>query len=270
MPELPEVETTVSELKEKIIGRKILKVWTDFEKMFKPNFLEFKKGVIGRTIKEISRRGKNIIIKLDSGKYILIHQKLTGSLLYGNKIEGRYIHLILSLDKGELVLSDLRKFAKAAFIPDLENYPDYKNLGPEPLSREFSLEKFEEIIKKSKGKIKKVLMDQEKIAGIGNIYSDEILFEAKIPPLRETQSLKEKETKTIYQAIKKILEKAIRAKGTSVSDYRRPSGEEGGFAKFLKVYQREGELCPRRGCGGKIQRLKFNSRSAHFCPKCQR
>ncbi len=269
MPELPEVETTVNELKEKIIGRKILKVWTDAEKLFKPNFLEFEKGVIGRTIKEISRRGKNIIIELDSGKYILVHQKLTGSLLYGTEIERPYIHLILSLDKGEIALSDLRKFAKVAFIPDLENYPDYKNLGPEPLSREFSLEKFEEIIKKSKGKIKKVLMDQEKIAGIGNIYSDEILFEAKVSPLRETQELKTKETKKLYLAIKKILEKAIKAKGTSVSDYRRPSGEEGNFAKFLKVYQREGKLCPRH-CGGRVKRIKFGSRSSHFCPRCQK
>ncbi len=269
MPELPEVETTVSELRDKILGRKILKVWTDFEKMFKPNFLEFEKGVIGRTIKEISRRGKNIIIELDSGKYILVHQKLTGSLLYGAKTEESYIHLILNLDKGELALSDLRKFAKVAFIPDLENYPDYKNLGPEPLNREFTSEKFKEILKKSKGKIKKVLMDQDKIAGIGNIYSDEILFEAKISPLRETQKIKAKEIKILYLAIKKILEKAIKAKGTSVSDYRRPSGEKGGFEKFLKAYQREGESCPRH-CGGKIQRLKFNGRSAHFCPKCQK
>jgi len=269
MPELPEVETTVSELRKKIIGKKILKVWTDLEKMFKPDFLAFKKGIIGQIIKEISRRGKNIILKLSSGKYILVHQKLTGSLLYGTEMKNPYIHLILFLDKGRLALSDLRKFAKVAFIPDLENYPDYKNLGPEPLSQEFSLEKFEEIIKKSKGKIKKVLMDQNKIAGIGNIYSDEILFEARISPLRETQKLKARETKILYLSIKKILEKAIEAKGASVSDYRRLSGEKGSFAKFLKVYRREGEPCPRR-CGGKVQRLKFGGRSAHFCPRCQK
>lgn len=269
MPELPEVETTVRELENKIIGRKILKVWTDAEKLFKPNFLAFEKGVIGRTVKEVSRRGKNIIIQLDSGKYILVHQKLTGSLLYGAEIKGLYIHLILTLDKGKLGLSDLRKFAKVAFISDLENSPDYKNLGPEPLSREFRLDKFREIFKKTKGKIKKVLMDQEKIAGIGNIYSDEILFEAKISPLREISSLKEKDIKALYLAIGKILKKAIKAKGTSVSDYRRPSGEKGGFEKYLKVYQREGGLCPRR-CGGRIKRLKFGGRSAHFCPRCQK
>lgn len=280
MPELPEVETTVNELRNKILGRKILRVWTDFEKMFKPDFLTFKKGVISQTIREISRRGKNIIIKLGSGKYILVHQKLTGSLLYGteinpvrnrisNGVKNPYIHLVLYLNKGILALSDLRKFAKVAFISDLKNSPDYQKLGPEPLSREFTLEKFEEILKKSKGKIKKVLLDQNKIAGIGNIYSDEILFEAEISPLRETQKIKPGEIKILYQAIKKILKKAIKAKGTSVSDYRRPSGEEGGFAKFLKVYQREGEPCPNN-CGGKVQRLKFNGRSAHFCPRCQK
>ena len=126
MPELPEVETTVRELKNKVIGRKILKAWTDVEKMFKPSFLEFQKGAVGQTIKEISRRGKNIILKLSSGKYILVHQKLTGSLLYGAEIKGLYIHLILFLDKGKLALSDLRKFAKVVFSENLENLPDYK------------------------------------------------------------------------------------------------------------------------------------------------
>ena len=268
MPELPEVETTVRELENKIIGRKILRAWTDAEKLFKPNFLEFEKGVIGRTIKGIDRRGKNIVIELDSGKHILVHQKLTGSLLYGAEIKNPYIHLILYLDKGKLALSDLRKFAKVAFIPDLENYPDYQKLGPEPLSRNFSLGKFEEILKKSKGKIKKVLMDQQKIVGIGNIYADEILFETKISPLRETPEIKPAEIKILYQAIKKILTKAIKAKGTSVSDYRRPSGKEGNFQKFLQVYRRAGKPCFR--CGEKIKRLKLNGRSAHFCPKCQK
>lgn len=268
MPELPEVETTVRELRSKIIGRKILKAWTDTEKLFKPNFLVFKKGVVGQTIKAISRRGKNIILKLDSGNYFLVHQKLTGSLLYGNEINLPYIHLVLDLDKGKLALSDLRKFAKVAFIPDLENYPDYQKLGPEPLSREFTLVKFQEILKKARGGIKKFLMDQEKIAGIGNIYADEILFEAKILPLRETPEIKPAEVKILYQIIKKILTKAIKAKGTSVSDYRRPSGKEGNFQKFLQVYRRTGKPCFR--CGEKIQRLKLNGRSSHFCPKCQK
>ena len=268
MPELPEVETTVRELRNKIIGRKILKAWTDTEKIFKPNFLAFKKGVVGQTVEAISRRGKNIILKLDSGSYFLVHQKLTGSLLYETEIKNPYIHLILDLDKGKLALSDLRKFAKVAFIPDLENYPDYQKLGPEPLSRGFTLEKFQEILEKARGGIKKVLMDQGKIAGIGNIYADEILFEAKISPLREAPKIKPAEIKILYQAVKKILEKAIKSKGTSVSDYRRPSGEKGNFAKFLKVYRRTGEPCPR--CGTKIQRLKFGGRSSHFCPRCQK
>jgi len=268
MPELPELETTVQELRDKIVGRKILRVWTDFGKMFRPSFAEFQKVVVGQVIKDVSRRGKNIIIKLDSGHYILVHQKLTGSLLAGAEIKNPYLHLILFLDKGQLALSDLRKFAKVVFLENLEDYPDYKNLGVEPLSREFTLEKFQEILRQTRGKTKKVLMDQNKIAGIGNIYSDEILFEAKISPLCEVKNLKEKEIKILYQAIKKILKKAVVAKGTSVSDYRRPSGKKGNFAKFLKVYQRENESCPR--CGAKIKRLKFGGRSAHFCPRCQK
>ena len=147
-------------------------------------------------------------------------------------------------------------------------YPDYQKLGPEPLSRGFTLEKFQEILEKARGGIKKALMDQEKIAGIGNIYADEILFEAKISPLREAMEIKPAEIKILYQAIKKILTKAIKAKGTSVSDYRRPSGKEGNFQKFLQVYRRAGKPCFR--CGEKIQRLKLSGRSAHFCPHCQK
>lgn len=268
MPELPEVETTVRELKNKVINRKILRVWTDFEKMFKPNFSEFQKGTVGQTIKEISRRGKNIIIKLSSENYILIHQKLTGHLLYGQDIKENFVHLLFFLDRGKLALSDLRKFAKVVFTKNLEKLPDYKNLGPEPLDKSFTVEKFESLISSQKSKIKKVLMDQTKIAGIGNIYSDEILFEAKISPLRELRSLKEKEIKILYRAMKQILEKAVKAKGTSVSDYRRPSGEEGNFQKFIKVYRRAGEPC--FCCGTKIQRLKFGGRSSYFCPRCQK
>jgi len=269
MPELPEVETTVRDLRDKIVGRKILKAWTDTEKIFTPNFLAFEKGVIGQTIKEVNRRGKNIILELSSGNYILVHMRMTGSLLYGSEFEDPYIHMVLTLDKGKLVLSDLRKFAKVVFVQNLKEFFDAQKLGPEPLTKEFTLEKFREIMKKSKGKIKKVLLDQQKISGIGNIYSDEILFEAKVSPLRETQKLKAGEIKKLYQAIIKILEKGIKEKGTSVSDYRRPSGEEGGFAKFLKVYGREGEPCSR-SCGGKVERVKINGRSAHFCPRCQK
>lgn len=282
MPELPEVETTVRQLSPKVVGRKIKDIWTDAPKMIKGKAKE----VLNKKIKKIFRRGKNILIELEGDRMILIHQKLTGHLLFGKwkKEKGewvpeekgpleekinRFLHLIFFLDNGKMVaLSDLRKFAKVVFgrKEEILNSKDIKSLGPEAL--EISFEDFKKRIKSSKKEIKKVLMDQTKIAGIGNIYSDEILFSAKVHPKKKASDLSEKELKKIYLSMKKILKKAIELQGESISDYRTPSGEKGKFDKVRKVYRREGEKCSR--CGGKIERIKIGGRSAHFCPSCQK
>jgi len=290
MPELPEVETTVRDLKKKIVGRIFLDVWTDAKKMIKKpkRFEDFKKELIGKEILDIKRRGKNILFFLSSGKVLLIHQKLTGHLLFGkwkkikkewvSEIEGplkedpmnKFLHLIFFFKDGwQLALSDLRKFAKVEILTKEELEKELSKLGPEPLEKDFTFEKFKErILKKKKGKIKQVLMDQEVIAGIGNIYSDEILWKAKIHPFKKVNKLSEEELKRIYKAMKEILPKAIEVGGESISDYRRPSGERGGFDPLRKVYRREGEKCFR--CGAKIKRVKLGQRSAHFCPVCQK
>jgi formamidopyrimidine-DNA glycosylase len=305
MPELPEVETTVRELNKKILGLKIKDVWTDWAKSIKrpKNFSSFKKQIVGRKIEKIERRGKNILFQLSGKKTLLIHQKMTGHLLVGKwqlenkkwkplikgvleeKVNG-YIHLMFCLSSGPvklrhgtskmLGLSDLRKFAKILLVntKDLEELKDIKDIGPDPLTKSFTFNKFKERITgrnkkgKDKRKIKQVLLKQEIISGIGNIYSDEILFEAKIYPLKEIQKLREAELKKIYSATKKILKKAIKVKGDSMSDYRTTSGKKGGYQNLQKVYQREGEKCYR--CGAVIERLKLGGRSCHFCPACQR
>lgn len=290
MPELPEVENVVLDLKKKILGRIFIDVWTDFEKIIKKpkDFQQFKKEIKGKKIKKIWRRGKNILFDLSGGKTLLLHQKLTGHLLLGewelkennwySKIPGpirddpinKFLHLIFWLDnKKQLALSDVRKFAKVELwdSKELKNSKEMKNLGPEPLEKDFTFEKFKEILPK-KGKIKQVLMDQTVIAGIGNIYSDEILWQAKIHPLKDVSKLDKKEQKRIYQAIREILPKAIKLGGESISDFRRISGEKGYFDKERKVYRREGEKCRR--CGTIIKRLKLAGRSAHFCPNCQK
>jgi formamidopyrimidine-DNA glycosylase len=251
-------------------------------------FEDFKKEIVGKEILEIKRRGKNILFFLSSGKILLIHQKLTGHLLLGiwkqeegiwkSKIKGplaedpmnRFLHLIFFFKDGwQLALSDVRKFAKAEILTKEELEKELAKLGPEPLEKDFTFEKFKErILKRKKGKIKQVLMDQEVIAGIGNIYSDEILWQAKIHPLKDISKLKDEELKEIYLAMKEILKKAIEVGGESISDYRRPSGEKGGFDPLRKVYRREGEKCPR--CGTIIKRVKLAGRSAHFCPHCQK
>lgn len=289
MPELPEVETTIRDLRKKVLGRTFVDVWTDFEKMIKKpkSFKDFRKLILGKKIKNIRRRAKFILIGLDNNRTLLIHQKMTGHLLLGKwkKKEDKwvtslsplsekinsYIHLVFFLDNGKmLALSDLRKFARVELwdTEELNNSKEIKELGPEPLAEGFSFEEFEERVKGKRRKIKQVLMDQKVIAGIGNIYSDEILFEAKIHPFKVASELSILELRRVYKNISKVLNKAIRLRGTSISDWRALKGEKGNFERSCRVYQREGEKCYL--CGGKIVRKKIGGRSAHYCPQCQK
>ena len=167
-------------------------------------------------------------------------------------------------------LSDLRKFAKVLFGPkkEIEKLPDLTKLGPEPLDQSFNLSVFQSAILKNKGKIKQVLMNQEIIAGIGNIYSDEILWQAKIHPFRLANKLIANELTSLYSAMRRILKKAIKLRGTSISDYRDAEGRPGAYGKILKVYQKENKPCRR--CRTLIKRVKMGGRSSHYCPKCQK
>jgi len=268
MPELPEVQTTVLGLKKKVLNRTFVDVWTDTKKLFKNiSFPDFKKEIKGKKIKKIYRRGKNIIFDLSDGLNLLVHQKMTGHFLYDkweNDPMNSFIRVKFFLDNGKvLALSDLRKFAKI----ELYKTKDLKlNLGPEPLEKSFNFDKFKNVLKK--GKIKQVLMNQEIIAGIGNIYSDEILWQAKVHPEKDALKLSEKELKRIYKAMKDILKKAVDLGGTSISDYRDIEGKKGKFGDIRKVYRRESQKCPR--CGAIIKRKKLGGRSAHFCPSCQK
>jgi formamidopyrimidine-DNA glycosylase len=294
MPELPEVETTVNDLNQKVRNRTFVDVWTDFEKMIKkpPGFEKFKRDIQGKTILKVRRRAKNILFDLSQDMVLLVHQKLTGHFLYGRwKFEGgiwrselkgnlaapinRFIHLVFFLDNGDqIALSDLRKFAKAELwsAKELEGSKEMRELGCEPMEEEFTFEKFKECLLSRRGKIKQILMDQNAIAGIGNIYSDEILWKAKVHPCSRLDSLDDEQLKAIYKSAKSILASAIKLRGTTVlsnvEEYRGVSGGRGGYQARLKVYRRDGLSCPV--CGGKVERLKMNGRSWHFCPKCQK
>jgi len=287
MPELPEVETTKEELKKLVLERKIVDVWSDTPKIVKNiDFSDFQREIKGRIIKDIQRKGKNIIFLLDKDRAFLIHQKLTGHLLYGKwKREGsgwvpekegplsdpmnRFLHLIFFLDnKKMLALSDLRKFAKVIFgkKEEIFSLPEIISLGPDALEIDF--ERFKENLQRKPNlQIKKVLMDQNIISGIGNIYSDEILFASKINPFKKIKDLKENDFKLLFKNTKDILKKAIKLKGESISDYRIPDGTKGNFDKIRKVYRREGQNCFI--CGTKIIRKKIQGRSTYFCPSCQ-
>jgi len=288
MPELPEVQTTVDGLNKKVLKRTFVDVWSDWSKIVKQpkNFEQFKKEIKNKKIEKIWRRAKNIIFDLSDGCSLLVHQKMTGHLLVGKwkqaggiwlpEKEGplsdpynRFLHLIFFLDNGEMMaLSDARKFAKVELWKTEELKKELEKLGPEPLEKSFTFEKFKEALKNKRGKVKQVLMDPAVIAGIGNIYSSEILWQAKVHPEKNVANLSEKELELIYQAIKKVLELGVKLGGESFSDYRKPDGTKGDFDSERKVYRREGEKCLR--CGTKIKRIKVGQRSTFFCPSCQK
>jgi len=290
MPELPEVETTVKGLRPKILKRTIIDVWSDWRKLVKKpkDFGTFKKLIKNKKIIKIWRRAKNIIFDLSDGYSLLVHQKMTGHLMFGqwefknNKwkpaekgpLEDKintFLHIIFFLDNKKMIaLSDVRKFAKIELwkTEELLDSEEFKKIGPEPLDKNFTFEKFKNIFKNKKGKIKQLIMNPEIIAGIGNIYSSEALWRAKIHPEKNVTELSNKELNNLYRAIKKILESAVKLGGESFSDYRKPDGSKGNFDSERKVYKREGQKCYR--CGTVIKRLKFGGRSAFFCPYCQK
>ena len=278
MPELPEVETIVNELNKVLKNRKIKEVFLNWDKLLKKRIEleDFKKILKNKRILKVSRRAKNILIELENGLILLIHLKLTGRILYGEKSfieKDPYLRFYLVLDNQKIMaLSDLRKFAKILLIKkeELEKIEDLKDLGPEPLDKDFTLEKLIEKLKNKNKKIKEVLMDQKVIAGIGNIYANEILWEAEINPFKLSKDLNQKEFENLYKAIRKVLSLAIKYQGSTISDemYRDIYGKEGEYGKIRKVYQREGEKCFR--CQSKILRKVQNGRSTFYCPKCQK
>ena len=304
MPELPEVQTTVNGLNQHVVGLKIVDVWTDYrsvshigkdnikDKIF---FTSFKKKILGKKIAGASRRAKNVLIHLSSGSTILIHMKMTGHIMYGRyKFDkkktkdpwtpvdegplkdpfNKFIRLAFTLsDKKQLVLSDMRRFAKVTLIEskNLEESPHLKGIGPEPLTKKFTYEVFKKQIRnRPSGRIKNVLMDQTLIAGIGNIYSDEALFRSNIHPESRVAKIPEKNLKLLYPAIKEVLKKGLDFGGDSTSDYRNLKGERGRFQAEHKVYRRKGKPCPKTGCKGIIVRKVVGGRSAHFCPVHQK
>ena len=277
MPELPEVETIRSQLQKLIVGKKIKKVDVNLPKMVKLPLANFRKAVIGATVKKVGRRAKILIFEFSNNWSLLIHLKLSGRLIFRKKGEElgpedlKWNHLIWYFSDGSrLFHNDLRQFGYVKLVKtdELAGFFKKEKLGPEPLEKNFTLADFSAILKKKpKAKIKQFLLDQKNIAGIGNIYSDEILFFARVHPLRKVQELKPSEIKKVFEGIRKILLEAIRLKGSSVRDFLDALGKEGGYVPKLKVYGREGEKCSR--CGAIIKRIKIGSRSAHFCPKCQ-
>jgi len=279
MPELPEVETTVRQLRQKVVGKKIKRV----EILSAKQFPDSPQKIIGQKIVKVERRGKLIIIALKQAQ-LTIHLKLTGQLVFaprltkgkavysqpipfagGHTLPGRSTRVVVYFTDGSaLFFNDLRKFGWMR----LGRWED--KLGIEPLSPQFTLKKLKQALARTRRAIKVVLLDQERIAGIGNIYANEILFAAKIHPFQPANELTEKQIKALRQSIIKILRAGVKHRGTSAADdaYIKPDGKPGQYQSKLKVYQRDRQPCPR--CQTEIVREKLGGRGTFFCPQCQR
>ncbi len=282
MPELPEVQTTVSGLNRVLHDLIINDVWTEYNSPYfygsntikDPKYFKyFKKTIKGMRIDNVSRRAKNILIHLSNKKTILIHMKMTGHIMYGNYNKtdpfNRHIRLIFYLSNGKtLDLCDSRKFAKITLL-DTETMHDtehLKGIGPEPLSKDFTFTVFKnQLNKKPQGKIKLVLMDQSIIAGIGNIYADESLWRAGIHPENLVKNITEIKLKELYKSIHTTLSRSIDFGGDSMSDYRNIHGERGKFQEQHRAYRKTGTACSKPKCKGKIVRIVVGGRGTHFC-----
>lgn len=282
MPELPEVQTTVNGLNKTVRGRKIIDVWTNYNSSYhagkdnikNPKFFRlFKRKVKGRKILKAERRAKNVLIHLSGGYTIIIHMKMTGHLVY-DRLDYPFTRLDFTLDnKKHLALFDMRKFAKVTLVrtSEVEKCMHLEHLGPEPLDKNFQFRIFNfQLHKRPRGRIKQVLMDQSLIAGIGNIYSDEILWRAGVHPLSHVEKIPEKNFKEMFKAMKEVLQKGINFGGDSMSDYRNIRGEKGKFQEHHQAYRRTGKTCGKKSCKGIIQRIVVGARSAHFCPVHQK
>lgn len=264
MPELPEVETIVRGLGS-TTGSRIERVEVLDQRIDLAD-----ENIVGRTIEAISRRGKYIIIHLSDGGSLIVHLRMSGRLaLVRSATEEKHTRFILHLeDGGKIYFINPRRLGTAEYSQD--GFPH--ELGVEPLCDEFTASKLQEIVAGSRAPIKPLLMDQRRIAGLGNIYSSEALWRVKIDPRRTSNTLDETETRRLHRAIRSVLREAIDNTGTTfgqtVSDYRDAYGDYGKFQDMLNVYGRAGEKCPR--CGEEIVRIVQGGRSTYFCPGCQK
>ncbi len=264
MPELPEVQTIVTGLLEKVLGKQISEI------------LEYRENTViwhvecaefGKII-SIDRRGKYIIFHLANGLKLVVHLRMTGKLIYEENLAKSSSHTraeIIFEDDTKLIFDDVRTFGKIEVMLESAKNLSISKLGVEPLEPQFNYEYLEDKIKRRVTPIKNILLDQTVIAGIGNIYASEILFRAKIDPSKKGSNLSNEEIAKIVLNTKEILNEAIKCNGTTISDYRSVEDKTGEFQNFLKVYRKD--YCE---CGNRISKIKISGRSTYFCDKCQK
>ncbi len=273
MPELPEVETIRRGLEQLLLGREFAAVEVCYHGSLKrPTAEELQQKLPGRRVTSIGRRGKYLLLHLHDDTILVIHLRMTGQLVFSSAAVSvhKHLHLIFSFTDGScLAFSDIRKFGTIWWLTMecLAELKGLSSLGPEPLSADFHFPYLDREIEKRTINVKALLLNQQFLAGLGNIYADEILHRACVSPERSSRSLTRSERLALFAAIRSVLEEAITRRGTTFSDYRDASGAAGSFQEQLQVYGRRNKPCRR--CGQTIERKVVSGRGTHFCPVCQ-
>lgn len=277
MPELPEVESVRRGLNELVVGETVEKVEVRWPRIIgSPAHNQFARQLIGQTIEKVDRRGKFLLFYFTDdvmishlrmeGKYALVEPEENGQL----PLRGKHTHVIFYLESGKkLLYNDVRKFGRMHLVPKGEEFKhtSLMKLGPEPIAKDFILEDMREFLTRRTKAIKGVLLDQEIVVGIGNIYADEILHRAQIHPITPANTLTEDEEIRLHERIIQVMDEAVQSGGTTIRSYANAFGDVGNFQDKLQVYGRDGEKCLT--CSTEIQKMKVAGRGTHYCPVCQ-
>ena len=273
MPELPEVETIKGDLRELVVGSSIERAEVlEPALVEQPSVEEFVHRLAGVRVTGTRRRAKHLIVELDTGDSLVFQLKIGGQLLLVPPVEEPQtaLMLVLHLDGGRrLFLRDQTEFTRARLLDAEELEARLSPLGPEPLEEGFAVEYLRETLGGRRAQTKPLILDQKVVAGVGNIYADEILFDARLHPRRKANTLSDAEWRALYGAIRENLAAGVEHRGTTVRLYRDVLNRPGEHQNYLRVFEKHGEPCPE-GCGGEIVREKVGGRPTHFCPGCQR
>lgn len=267
MPELPEVETVVRELKSKIVGKTI----EDYTVFWHKTFVKkCDRDIKQQTIREIGRQGKYILIKLDNC-FLVIHLRMTGQVLlfeqHPNEIEAAHNRVAFTFTDGSgFIFNDTRKFGRIYQVNQADEV--LEKVGIDAIDPNLTVTQFKTFMGKSRKPVKTFLMDQASVSGMGNIYTDEVLFRSKVHPASVTSKIPALKQHLIFENMQQVLAFAIKNMGSTISDYRDPNGNLGNNQKFFNVYQQQGKECVQ--CKSIIEKIRFAGRGTHFCPKCQK
>jgi len=281
VPELPEVETVARDLRPRILGATIVGARCSWTRTLRTHTPEaFADGVAGRTVEAVGRRAKLVVVELSGEAALTIHMKMTGQLFVvpAETPDDPYVRVVLELaDDREIRFRDIRKFGRIGLygrdpvtgdlVTEVGGPAVFAAFGPEPLDPAFDVREFRRRLRRRKGRLKPLLLDQSFLAGVGNIYADEALWASRLHPLRTAGTLRPADERHLYTEVRRILVEAVERRGSSIDDYTAPDGD-GSMQEHLQVYQRTGEACQR--CGRPVKRIVIGARSTHFCSWCQR